>query len=270
MTAKDRSNGFTLIELLVVIAIISLLMAILLPALQAVRKQGRAVKCQGTLRQWALFYSMYTAENDYQMPAVPSTSSQRTFLLPWVLPEEFYRDQDRGLMDLAQYEILLLCPSAAKVTDYSFLGGGGTHSPWTFDLPHGVASSYGQNNSTFMQFRGQRSEGHWVSCLVRGAAVVPVYSDCRKPYGTPRADNAPPEYPEGPDDPAWGITVYVMDRHSDGINSLFMDWSVRKVGLKELWTLKWDPAFDTAGPWTKAGGVQPEDWPAWMRRFKDY
>ena len=51
---------------------------------------------------------------------------------------------------------------------------------------------------------------------------------------------------------------------------LIRDWSVRKVGLKELWTLKWDPAFDTSGPWTLAGGVQPEDWPQWMRGFKDY
>ncbi len=52
---------------------------------------------------------------------------------------------------------------------------------------------------------------------------------------------------------------------------LFRDWSVRKVGLKELWTLKWDDRrFDTNGPWTMAGGVQPEDWPAWMRGFKDY
>ena len=49
-----------------------------------------------------------------------------------------------------------------------------------------------------------------------------------------------------------------------------MDWSVRKVGLKELWTLKWHHEYDTAGPWTKAGGVQPEDWPQWMRSFKDY
>ena len=28
--------------------------------------------------------------------------------------------------------------------------------------------------------------------------------------------------------------------------------------------------IDTAGPWTMAGGVQPEDWPQWMRGFKDY
>jgi len=51
---------------------------------------------------------------------------------------------------------------------------------------------------------------------------------------------------------------------------MFMDWSVRKVGLKELWTLKWHPQFDTAGPWTKAGDAEPGDWPAWMRSFKGY
>jgi hypothetical protein len=49
-----------------------------------------------------------------------------------------------------------------------------------------------------------------------------------------------------------------------------MDWSVRKVGLKELWTLKWQKEFNTHNHWTKAGGVQPEDWPEWMRNFKDY
>jgi hypothetical protein len=54
------------------------------------------------------------------------------------------------------------------------------------------------------------------------------------------------------------------------VNGLFLDWSVRKVGLKELWTLKWNRQYDTTNVWTKAGGVQPDDWPEWMRNFKDY
>jgi prepilin-type processing-associated H-X9-DG protein len=61
-----------------------------------------------------------------------------------------------------------------------------------------------------------------------------------------------------------------INRHDGGVNSLFLDWSVRKVGIKELWTLNRHPYFDTRGPWTKAGGVAPEDWPEWMRGFKDY
>jgi prepilin-type processing-associated H-X9-DG protein len=61
-----------------------------------------------------------------------------------------------------------------------------------------------------------------------------------------------------------------IDRHSGGVNVLLMDWSVRKAGIKELWTFKWSRKFDTAGKWTRAGGVRPEDWPKWMRGFKDY
>ena len=44
----------------------------------------------------------------------------------------------------------------------------------------------------------------------------------------------------------------------------------RKVGLKELWTLKWNKSYNIAGSWTKAGGCQPDNWPDWMRSFKDY
>jgi hypothetical protein len=61
-----------------------------------------------------------------------------------------------------------------------------------------------------------------------------------------------------------------MIRHVDHVNGLFLDWSVRRVGLKELWTLKWSPRWNTAGPWTRAGGVKPEQWPKWMRGTKVY
>jgi hypothetical protein len=49
-----------------------------------------------------------------------------------------------------------------------------------------------------------------------------------------------------------------------------LDFSARKIGLKELWTLKWHRKYDTAGPWTLAGGAQQGDWPQWMRSFKEY
>jgi prepilin-type processing-associated H-X9-DG protein len=85
--------------------------------------------------------------------------------------------------------------------------------------------------------------------------------------GLPTDNDTPPV---APDYAANGMGRFCMDRHSGHINCLFLDWSVRKVGLKELWTLKWHESFNTAGPWTKAGGVTLKKWPPWMRGFKDY
>jgi prepilin-type processing-associated H-X9-DG protein len=81
----------------------------------------------------------------------------------------------------------------------------------------------------------------------------------------------PPEFDAIPTrEPRPGPVNSCINRHDGYVNGLFLDWSVRKVGLKELWTLKWHREYNTGGPWTKAGGVGPEDWPAWMRSFKDY
>ena len=80
-----------------------------------------------------------------------------------------------------------------------------------------------------------------------------------------------------PFDYGWGnkgtageMNQFCIDRHKGTVNFAFVDWSTRRVGLKEFWTLKWHRKYPTNGPWTKLGGVQPGDWPLWLAKYKDY
>src|SRR5262245_9866043 len=61
----SRRSGFTLVELLVVIAIIGVLVALLLPAVQAARESARRMQCYNHLRQMAL--AVQNFENSFKV-----------------------------------------------------------------------------------------------------------------------------------------------------------------------------------------------------------
>jgi hypothetical protein len=102
---------------------------------------------------------------------------------------------------------------------------------------------------------------------------IPVFLHSAFLDGFPDNGDTPDSLPEderppgsaGPVTGRWNrsaMRLHCLDRHNQSINAVFLDLSASKVGLKELWRLKWHRKFDTSG---YQGG-----WSEWMQKYKDY
>ena len=266
-------SAFTLIELLVVIAIIALLTAILLPVLHLVHRQAKSMVCRSNLRQWGQVAAEWTLEDD--------TDPTKERLKRWYASGEQGDGYGSVAFNTPDHNDILLCPMTRKPRRWLLpRTGGGIHLAWcvakrqdsdSADLEAVYFGSYGLNAWTYQVgiMQPQQTIPDPINWALHAgkAADVPLLLDCRVPGMNPSPTDKPPSQED-----SFGshMALFCLNRHNGSVNGLFMDWSVRRVGLKELWALNWHPLYDKAGPWTKAGGVQPSDWPQWMRRFKDY
>lgn len=259
----QKRKAFTLIEILVVIAVIALLIALLLPALERARGQAKTVICQSNLQQWNEIWTTFFNDTDdtFGLSNYYSYPGDEPFW--WY--DYYVPRQIKGIR---------FCPMAKEIANptgqNTTQGWGGKSLAWgrlgaigtkdydlygSYGLAHYSRGAYGLTPN---------GPNAWKTTDVRSPGYVPLWFDCASPTIAFHDQLSPPS--------SESIVARncIINRHDGYINVLFMDSSVRKVGLKELWTLKWNPNFNTAGPWTSAGGVQSSDWPDWMRNFKDY
>ena len=94
---KTYQHGFTLVELLVVIAIIGILIAMLLPAVQAAREAARRMQCTNNLKQLGLGVHNYASTYRDCLPqGSPDTQAYGTFfhLLPYIEAQALHDQVD--------------------------------------------------------------------------------------------------------------------------------------------------------------------------------
>lgn len=120
-----KFRGFTLVELLAVITIISVLIALLLPAIQAARESARRSRCTNNLKQIGIAAQNYHAQYETFPPGAPQHQRKReisiswhVFLLPYLelssIYEEIGPNQEGGADNFAPGRLQIsafVCPS---------------------------------------------------------------------------------------------------------------------------------------------------------------
>jgi prepilin-type processing-associated H-X9-DG protein len=273
-------NSFTKKDLLVVLLCGIFCLANIAAIGEGGRMRAKQAVCLSRFLKWGQVYHAYTADNDGYFHSRGGTGSLQVFLQQWpYVYKPYYIDPK-----------MRYCPAADKTYNI-----GGTFGVWNIDeygsydpvnnsdlwVPGEKGpclGSYGENRFIVNMLGSFASDPwYWRRVDYKNAAQVPIFMDAQYLALWGFEDAVPPEY-EGDYTGGYTQAAACINRHNGYINCLFMDWSARKVGLKELWTLKWHRLYDTCGPWTICGNGGDEaacadKWDAqspWMKDFPEY
>ena len=279
---RPARRGFTLIELLVVIAIIAILAAILLPVLAQAKFRAQRVQCISNLHQWATCFAVYGADNHDSMtpgwaPAVSGIAGE------WM----------QTLQSYYQNPNIRVCPACTMFR--SSLAPGNQFNPdmdnsqisWGisgtngypvayWDVP-GDYGSYGMNawamnppDSAIGVSMSAPATDYWRKLAPGGGGLdltqIPIFADAVWDGAGPLYNDAPVKHKgwTAAASSAAGMSNFSIPRHPGRtpVDVTFLDTSVRAVGIKQLWTLKWSRSFNTSYM------ASLNSWPVWMNGYQ--
>ena len=230
-------RGFTLIELLVVIAIIALLMAILMPALQRVKKQAKATTCLSNLKQIGLAASMYAGDNEWSIPR-GSTGNNPIWFMQF-LPYVGQRHNQGDYKNVKIYR----CKSF-PTTGYGLRNVSNSLqtvcyviNDWTFSSRTDVTgTSVGEATklSVFKRpahtiYLADNEDGVWRPIIENETSPDIIRCDIFIPTHLPLSNNL---------DVNDGRRI-ARERHSEGCNVLFLDWHSEYVKAEDMTIDMW-------------------------------
>lgn len=169
MSAYRNARGFTLVELLVVIAIIGILIALLLPAVQAAREAARRMSCSNNLKQLTLaLHNFHDSHREFPVGSPTKTCPGYEHIRAW-----HYRWGPLAMLtpymeQFNVYKSLNLDVPLYGHTGSSFGGGYGVHPDNQIPVSQEIGMFYCPSD------RGERIETefgatNYMTCWGRGA-----------------------------------------------------------------------------------------------------